>query len=218
MKQNNNPSFDREYELLDGTIELVFGIDEVGRGSFAGPLIASAVCFEKKFKWFKEINDSKLLTHKKRKYLSKLILRHGLCFIEIIDVDVINEFGIGESNKLIFENLINRLRKQFVNRKIYFLIDGNKKKLNYKNIEFIIKGDQKSISIAASSIIAKVYRDELMRKLGKEYRGYNFSKNKGYGTKFHQDAIKKLGLCEIHRKSFKLDKFMKSLPGEVNPE
>jgi ribonuclease HII len=205
---NKNPSFNRGDELLNGKIELVFGMDEVGRGSFAGPLVASAVCFEKEFKWFKEINDSKLLTSKKRKYLSKLILRYGLCFIEIIDVDVINKFGIGESNRLIFENLINRIREQFVNRKIYFLIDGNKKKLNYKNVEFIIKGDQKSISIAASSIIAKVYRDVLMKRLGKEYEGYNFPKNKGYGTKFHQNAIKKLGLCEIHRTSFSLRKYL----------
>lgn len=208
MIMNKNPSYDREDMLLSGTAEIVFGMDEVGRGSFAGPLVASAVCFEKKFKWFKEINDSKLLTEKKRKYLSKLILRHGLCFIEIIDVDVINEFGIGESNRLIFENLINRLRKQFINRKIYFLIDGNKKKLNNKNIEFIIKGDQKNISIAASSIIAKVYRDELMKRLEKEYSGYNFSKNKGYGTKFHQYAIKRLGLSEIHRTSFNLQKYL----------
>ena len=77
---NKKPSFNRENKLLNGTVELVFGMDEVGRGSFAGPLVASAVCFEKEFKWFKEINDSKLLTEKKRKYLSKLILKNGLCF------------------------------------------------------------------------------------------------------------------------------------------
>lgn len=205
---NKKPSFNRENKLLNGTVELVFGMDEVGRGSFAGPLVASAVCFEKEFKWFKEINDSKLLTEKKRKYLSKLILRHGLCFIEIIDVDVINEFGVGEANRLIFENLVKKINKKYKKKSIFFLIDGRRKKINDKNIKFIIKGDQKSISIAASSIIAKVYRDELMKRLGKEYKGYNFSKNKGYGTKYHREALKKYGLSKIHRTSFNLKKYL----------
>ena len=75
-------------------------------------------------------------------------------------------------------------------------------------MEFIIKGDQESISIAASSIIAKVYRDKLMKKLGEEYKGYNFSKNKGYGTKFHQEALRKHGLSKVHRASFNLHKFL----------
>ncbi len=205
---SKKPSFDRENELLNGAIELVFGMDEVGRGSFAGPLVASAVCFEKKFRWFKDINDSKLLTEKKRKKLAKLILKNSVSFIELIDVEMINEFGMGETNRLIFENLVNRIRKHFGDKYIHFLIDGMPKKINSQNVEFIVKGDQKSISIAASSIIAKVYRDELMRKFGKEYRGYNFSKNKGYGTKFHREALRKLGLSEIHRTSFNLGKFL----------
>ncbi len=207
MKQTRKPSFNKELKLQNKNF-LAFGIDEVGRGSFAGPLVAAAVSFKKEHLWFDKINDSKLLTHKKRKYLSRLILKHGACFIEIIDVNIINEFGIGKANKLIFENLVNKINKEYKGKKNYFLIDGNKKKLNYKNTDFIVKGDQKSISIAASSIIAKVYRDELMRKLGKKYKGYNFFKNKGYGTRFHQKAIKKLGLSEIHRKSFNLEKFL----------
>ncbi len=205
---NKNPSPDRENELLNGPIELVFGMDEVGRGSFAGPLVASAVCFEKEFKWFKEINDSKLLTHKKRKQLSKLILKNSISFVEAIDVEIINESGIGEANRLIFENLVNRIKKEYKNKKLFFLIDGGKKKINDKNIKFIIKGDQKSISIAAASIVAKVCRDGLMRKLGKEYRGYNFLKNKGYGTKFHRKALRKHGLSKIHRTSFNLQKYL----------
>ncbi len=205
---NKKPSFDRESKLLSENIEFVFGMDEVGRGSFAGPLVASAVCFEKKFKWFEEINDSKLLTHKKRKRLSKLILKNSLSFVEAIDVEIINEFGIGETNRLIFENLVKRISKEYKKKNIFFLIDGRKKKINNRGLEFIIKGDQKCISIAASSIIAKVYRDELMKRLGKEYKGYNFPQNKGYGTKFHREALKKLGLCEIHRTSFDLSKFL----------
>ena len=207
MKTNKTPSFNLESQLSE-KFDFVFGMDEVGRGSFAGPLVAAAVCFKKEFEWFKEINDSKLLTKKKRKQLSKLILKNSNSFVEVIEVEIINEFGIGEINRLIFENLVKRIKQEYKNRKIFFLIDGRKKKIKSSNIEFIVKGDQKQISIAAASIIAKVYRDELMEKLGEQYQGYNFSKNKGYGTKFHQNAIKKLGLCEIHRKSFKLDRFL----------
>lgn len=207
MKQNKNPSFNKEKELLSKKI-LVFGIDEVGRGSFAGPIVASAVHFKKEYSWFNEINDSKLLTPRKREHLSKLILKNAVCFVELIDVAIINEFGIGKANKLIFENLIKKIRKEYKDKRIYFLIDGRRLDLNLEDVEFIVKGDQKSISIAASSIVAKVYRDKLMKNLGKKYSGYAFSKNKGYGTKFHQKAIKKLGLSEIHRTSFNLQKFL----------
>ena len=200
------PSYKQEAEKIN-EFDLVFGMDEVGRGSFAGPLVAAAVAFKKEFNWFKDINDSKLLAKNEREKLSKLILDNSISFIEIIDVSVINEFGVGEANRLIFENLVNKINKQFKSKNIYFLVDGNTKKINYKNVDFIVKGDQKCISIAASSIIAKVYRDSLMENLEKTFPGYNFFGNKGYGTKAHRDAIKQLGLSEIHRKSFKLEKF-----------
>jgi ribonuclease HII len=203
------PSFKQEKELLTKNYQLVFGMDEVGRGSFAGPLVASAVCFKQELSndWFKEINDSKLLTGIKRDRLSKLISMNARCFMEIIDVETINKIGIGKCNQLIFERLIKSI---IINHKskIFFIIDGRKLKIGNKNLNFIIKGDQKSISIAAASIIAKVYRDNLMKKLSIKHPGYNFAKNKGYGTKFHREAIKKLGLCAIHRKSFNLDKFL----------
>jgi ribonuclease HII len=205
------PSFNLEKELKTQNYELVFGMDEVGRGSFAGPLVASAVCFKEELEdndWFKELNDSKLLTALIREQLSKLILKHAKCFTEIIDVETINKIGIGKCNKLVFERLIKKILNEHKGNKIHFLIDGNKKKISRKNLSFIIKGDSKITSIAAASIIAKVYRDKLMVSLGKIYKGYNFSKNKGYGTKFHREAIKKLGLCEVHRKSFNLRKFL----------
>jgi ribonuclease HII len=209
MKKTRKPSFDLEKELFENKVDFVFGMDEVGRGSFAGPLVASAVAFEKEFpRWFKKINDSKLLSAKKREQLSKLILRNARCFTEIIEVETINKIGIGKSNKLIFERLIRKILNERKRRKIHFLIDGNKKKIRRKNLSFIVKGDSKIISIAAASIIAKVYRDKLMKDLGRVYKGYNFSKNKGYGTKFHQNAIKKFGLCDIHRKSFNLRRFV----------
>ena len=206
-KKPKKPLFNREKELKED-FDFVFGVDEVGRGCFAGPIVAASVHFDGEYKWFEDINDSKLLTHKQRKRLSKLILKYGVCFIETIGVEVINEIGIGESNKRIFENLIKKVNEKQKDKKVYFIIDGNNKAIDYKNLEYIVKGDQRHTSIAAASIIAKVYRDELMINLGEVYKGYNFSKNKGYGTKFHQDAIKKLGLCEIHRKSFNLSKFL----------
>jgi len=201
------PSFNLEKEFLN-KVDFVFGMDEVGRGSFAGPLVASAICFEKEFKWFKDLNDSKLLTAKVRERLSKLILKNAKCFTEIIDIKTINKIGIGKSNKLIFERLIKKILSEHKQKTVHFLIDGNKQPIRRRDLQFIVKGDSKVISIAAASIIAKVFRDKLMTDLGKVYQGYNFAKNKGYGTKFHRDAIKKFGLCEIHRKSFNLAKFL----------
>lgn len=201
------PSFKHEQNLLK-TIDAVFGIDEVGRGSFAGPLVAAAVYFKKEYKWFRDVNDSKLLTHKKRVRLSKLIQKNATYFIEIIGIDLINKLGIGKCNKIVFENLIKRIRNEFKDKKIYFLIDGKGKSLSDKQVKFIVKGDQKHISISSASIIAKVYRDNLMKDFGKRYPGYNFSRNKGYGTKFHREALRKYGFSLIHRTSFNLQKFL----------
>jgi len=130
--------------------------------------------------------------------------------METIEIEKINEMGIGKCNKLIFIRLIRKILDEHKEKKIHFLIDGNKQKIGRKNLQFIVRGDSKVISIAAASIIAKVFRDKMMQDLGKIYQGYNFSKNKGYGTKFHQTAIKKLGLCDIHRKSFNLNKFLRA--------
>jgi ribonuclease HII len=201
------PSFNLEKELLN-KVDLVFGMDEVGRGSFAGPLVASAVCFEIEHEWFNELNDSKLLSAEKRERLSELILSNGICFTEIIEVEMINKIGIGKCNELVFERLIKKILNEQKDKRIHFLVDGRKQKIESDNLDFIVKGDSKVISIAAASIIAKVYRDNLMRKLDSKYQDYNFAKNKGYGTKIHQEAIKKFGLCALHRTSFNLSKFI----------
>ncbi|MEK7551001.1 MAG: ribonuclease HII [Patescibacteria group bacterium] len=205
--KNKTLSFNYELNLYKN-FDVVFGIDEVGRGSFAGPLVASCVYFEKEHKWFKEINDSKLLTAKKREELAKLILENSVYFIEEIEVELINKIGIGRANKLIFENLITKIKNRFKDKNVYFLIDGNNFDFEIKNIEYIIKGDSKHISIAAASIIAKVHRDKLMTKLDIKYPGYYFLLNKGYGTKMHRESLKKHGLSSIHRTSFNLDKYL----------
>src|ERR1035437_6578673 len=109
---------------------------------------------------------------------------------------------------MIFERLIKKILNEHKEKSIHFLIDGGKQTIKEKNLQFIIKGDSKVISIAAASIVAKVFRDNLMTDLEETYKGYDFCKNKGYGTKFHREAIKKLGLSDIHRKSFNLKKFL----------
>jgi ribonuclease HII len=205
---NKKPSYNLERKFLTRNFELMFGMDEVGRGSFAGPLVAAAIAFEKEFEWFDDLNDSKLLSAKKRENLSELILNNAKSFIEIIEVEEVNQKGIGECNRLVFERLIKKIKNEHKERKIKFLIDGGKQKIELDNLEFIVKGDSKVVSIAAASIIAKVFRDSLMTGLEDTYHGYNFAKNKGYGTKFHRDAIKKLGLCDLHRTSFNLSKFL----------
>ncbi len=205
--KNKTLSFNYELSLYKN-FDSVFGIDEVGRGSFAGPLVASSVYFAKEYDWFKYINDSKLLAAKKREELAKLIKDNSIYFTEEIGVEIINKIGIGKANKLIFEHLITRIKNKFKDKKIYFLIDGNNFDFKIKNIEFITKGDNKHISIAAASIIAKVFRDNLMEKLDKKYPNYSFTKNKGYGTRIHRDALKKYGLSSMHRTSFNLDKYL----------
>src|ERR1035437_1446763 len=129
---NKKPSYDLEHELLR-KVDLVFGMDEVGRGSFAGPLVAAAVCFTKEFEWFKDLNDSKLLTPAKREELSKLILENSKCFIEIIKIKEINQKGIGKCNQQIFDNLIRKIQNESKDRRIYFLIDGGKQTIKEKN-------------------------------------------------------------------------------------
>jgi ribonuclease HII len=189
---------------------MVFGIDEVGRGCFAGPLVASAVCFNKELKdtLFQEINDSKLIKPSKREELAKYVRDNAICFGKEISVAEIDKNGVEKANAFAFKALIKSIHEKYKDKEIYFLIDG-RKMFNDTNTEFMIKGDQKSVSIAAASIIAKVYRDTLMTKLESKYPEFNFSKNKGYGTKSHRDAIKTHGLTALHRKSFKLDKFLK---------
>lgn len=207
MMKNKTLSFSYELNLYK-SFDVVFGIDEVGRGSFAGPLVASSVYFEKEHEWFLNIKDSKLLTAKKRNELAKLIIENSFYFTEEIGVNVINKIGIGKANKLAFANLITKIKNKFKDKNICFLIDGNNLDLKTKNIKFIVSGDSKHISIAAASIIAKVYRDNLMRKLDKKYPKYSFAKNKGYGTKTHRESLKKHGLSSVHRTSFNLDKYL----------
>ena len=224
-KLMKKPSFKEEKKIWKKGCEFVIGVDEVGRGSFAGPVVAGAVVFKigSNFKngMLSQVNDSKLLSPRKRDILSKAIKNEAMFYsIATIGVSVINKLGIKKASEKAFRkalsNIISKTSKKseysILNTKYYLLADGFHIKyirgIGLINQKAIIKGDRKSISIAAASIIAKVYRDKLMRKLNRKYPGYGFARNKGYGTKLHQAALKKYGLTEIHRTSFNLNKFL----------
>lgn len=205
-----------EKKLWKKGYEFIIGIDEVGRGAFAGPVVVGAVIFSKNVKISDGINDSKLLSPRNREKLDKEIRTCAqFCSIAEIGLSVINKVGIGKATSIAFRKVIGKIISKFQiipnKNNIFVLVDGFHVKyikgIGLKNQKAIIKGDRKSISIAAASIIAKVYRDDLMRSLHKKYPRYHFDINKGYGTKKHQAAIKKHGLSKIHRKSFKLEKF-----------
>ncbi len=205
MKTTKTPSYKFEELYWKKGFKQILGLDEVGRGSFAGPLVAAAVILPKDFN-SKDIKDSKLLTPKKREELNKYILESITNYaIAEVSVEYINKYGIGIATHRAFLNCLKDLEGKFD----FVLVDGFEIKNFDKNKQkHIIHGDRLSVSIAAASIIAKVYRDNLMVKLHEKYPDYLFNKNKGYGTKAHRDAIKNNGLCEIHRTSFDLKKFL----------
>ncbi len=201
------PTFDEEELLWDKGYKYIAGVDEVGRGSFAGPVVAAAIILPIDFNATRQINDSKLLSPKTREQLTTIIKKYAVSYsISEISVEIINQIGIGKASQKAFLNAIGLLSM----KPDYILIDAFYiDSLDKKNQKPIIHGDAKSISIAAASIIAKVYRDALMEKLHKKFPQYNFYQNKGYGTKEHRDAIKKNGLSAFHRTSFNLTKFIK---------
>lgn len=212
------PDFEEEKKFWKKDFKYVIGVDEVGRGAFAGPVTVAAIVFEYETDKLVAlgINDSKLLKPLKRQKLSKPIKDGCMAYsIVTISVSTINKIGIGKATNMAFrksiDEVISKLKAK--EEKVYLLADGFHikyiKQIGLKNQKAIIKGDRISISIAAASIIAKVHRDKLMAKLSKKYPQYGFDKHKGYGTKAHQAAIKKHGLSKAHRKSFNLSKFTK---------
>lgn len=200
------PTLDHEIKLWNQGYKFVCGLDEVGRGCFAGPVVVGAVIFSQNGMVPEGINDSKLLSASKRERLASEIKKAALSWsIAEISVVRINKKGIGKATQMGFRKAVRVLSLQAD----FVLVDAfDIKHLNRKKQKAISHGDRQSISIAAASIIAKVYRDKLMEKLDLKYPQYGFAKHKGYGTKEHQAAIKEYGLSKIHRKSFNLAKFL----------
>ena len=186
-----------EKELYAQGISLIAGVDEVGRGPLAGPVVAAAVILPKNCK-IKGLNDSKKIPKKKHEEIFQAVKDKALAIgIGIMDNHVIDQVNIYEATKLAMKEAISKLDSQ----PEHLLIDAMKLDLPITQTS-IIKGDAKSLSIAAASIIAKVTRDKIMASYDKEFPGYDFSQNAGYGTTKHLEGLEKHGVTPIHRKSF----------------
>jgi len=192
-----SPNFDFE-KLCSG---IVCGIDEVGRGPLAGPVVASAVIINRAIApqdILEQINDSKKLSAKRRDYLSHKIYEFSEVAIAEASVEEIDTINILQASLTAMARAFAQLRSS----PAMALIDGNKSPKISCPTKTIIKGDSISLSIAAASIIAKEYRDKLMREIANDYPEYAWDKNAGYGTKAHLEAIEKYGITPHHRKTF----------------
>lgn len=175
----------------------IAGIDEVGRGPLAGPVVAAAVILPEDFRLF-EVNDSKQLSAQKREELYAAIQEQAVAIgIGVISEKIIDEVNIYEATKLAMLEAIKQLKIA----PDYLLIDAMKLAIDIPQ-ESLIKGDARSVSIACASIIAKVTRDNMMAEYHEQYPDYDFIHNAGYGTKKHLAGLKEKGVCPIHRKTF----------------
>ena len=192
-----------EKECYARGMELIAGVDEVGRGPLAGPVVAAAVILPKGSK-IPGLNDSKKIPKSKHKEIYEAVLQEAIAIgIGVKDNQVIDQVNIYEATKLAMMEAIGQLDPQ----PQHLLIDAMKLDLAISQT-FIIKGDANSLSIAAASIVAKVTRDQMMEDLDQLYPGYNFAQNAGYGTANHLAGLDQLGVTPIHRRSFEPIKSM----------
>ena len=201
MDNSSNWKFSEELNCLDQGYHLVAGIDEVGRGCLAGPLVASAVVMPtgKHLAWYKWVKDSKLLTANRREelepYIQEAALATGTGVVEAFQID---KLGMTASVHLAMSMAVAKLRPQ----PDFLLIDY----LTIPSLQFpqkgVADGDTLCFSIACASIVAKVYRDRLMQDLDRCYPGYGLGRNKGYGTREHLACLRELGPSPVHRRLF----------------
>lgn len=187
-----------ERQLNEKGYNLVCGVDEVGRGPLAGPVVCASVIMPTD-ELLEGVDDSKKLTAKRREMLSEIILKKAIAYrICLIEPQIIDQINILQATRLCMKNCIESMpvTPDFV------LVDGNMTLDISLPQQSLIKGDSLSYSIGAASIIAKVYRDALMKEYAKIYPEYGFENNAGYGSAKHIEAIKKYGLTPIHRRSF----------------
>lgn len=178
--------------------QFIAGIDEAGRGPLAGPVVAAAVIFPPGYV-NREINDSKQLSARKREELYEIIKSDAVAIgMGVVDADIIDRLNILRATLQAMREAVLELSTS----PDFLLIDGLQCIPLLTPQKTLVKGDSRSISIAAASIIAKVSRDRIMEIYHRQFPQYNFRQNKGYGTKEHCRAIKQLGMCKIHRKSF----------------
>ena len=192
-----------EKECYARGMELIAGVDEVGRGPLAGPVVAAAVILPKGCK-IPGLNDSKKIPKSKHKEIYEAVLQNAIAIgIGAKDNQVIDQVNIYEATKLAMMEAIGQLEPQ----PQHLLIDAMRLDLPISQTS-IIKGDANSLSIAAASIVAKVTRDQMMEEFDKEYPGYDFAQNAGYGTANHLAGLDQLGVTPIHRRSFEPVKSM----------
>jgi ribonuclease HII len=192
------PTFELEAAELQLGMAPVAGVDEAGRGPWAGPVVAAAVILDPA-RIPDNIDDSKAMDEEGRAFLYNRIMKVADVGVGIADLDRIDRDNILGATLWAMAEAVAALKS----KPRLVLIDGNKAPRISIETRTIVKGDAKCLSIAAASIIAKVTRDRIMMALAKDFPGYGFERHKGYGTPEHQAAIQKLGVCAIHRRSFK---------------
>jgi len=187
-----------DLSFLSGDVKIIAGVDEAGRGPLAGPVVAAAAVFADNV-FIDGVNDSKQVKEKDREYLFEEIIKSALSYgYTVINNKTIDEINILQASLRAMKESVDKLEI----RPDLVLIDGNKSFISEIPTKTIVKGDEKSFSIAAASIIAKVTRDRIMRSASVEFPNYLWQKNKGYATREHINAIKKHGPCRLHRKTF----------------
>lgn len=192
----NNYEYESKYYSQNK--KYIAGVDEVGRGPLAGPVVSAAVIMPKDF-YIEGVTDSKKLSDKKRDYFEKIIIENAISVgISFISEKTIDEVNIYEASKLAMIDAINKLKV----KPDVVLVDAMPLDIEIET-ESIIKGDEKSFMIACASIVAKQARDRYMDEIAIKYPEYNFDKHKGYPTKFHKEALLKYGVLDIHRKTYK---------------
>ena len=195
MENFDNLAYEKKH--VTSGLRCVAGVDEVGRGPLAGPVVCCAVIMPYD-NLIDGVTDSKKLTEKKRESLAELIKERAVaCCIKEVSEKEIDELNILNAVKKCMTDAVNGLSV----KPDITLVDGIDTNLAI-NAEYIVKGDLKSYTIGCASIVAKVYRDNLMKEYAKEFPEYAFEIHKGYGTKVHIEKIKEIGPCPIHRKSF----------------
>jgi len=195
------PNFSEEKKLWGRGFRFVAGLDEVGRGPLAGPVVACAVVVSQDFKDKKiNVEDSKKLSAAQRDKIFKILTKHPQVKYGIGEVSekIIDEINILEATKLAMERALQDLGC----RPDFLILDGSFRINSKIPQKSIVKGDVKVFSCASASIIAKVWRDKIMQKYHKKYPRYGFKDNKGYGTEAHFACLEKYGPCKIHRKTF----------------
>jgi ribonuclease HII len=192
---------DTELALWRAGYARIAGIDEVGRGPLAGPVVAAAVILPPYLDadWLPFVRDSKALTARQRERLDRLIRRDAMTFgIGVQSAECIDQFGLSHATRLAVTDALNQLTVE----PQFLLLDAFVHRPSDLNQIALIKGDARCLSIACASIIAKVARDQMLCELDVSYPGYGFAAHKGYGTSAHLDALSSLGPCPIHRRTF----------------